>query len=280
MTPAAAAPFGQPTQRRHHGRNHHWTRTRGGIWAIRAVTLVALLSVWQLVGSGVNSAILVPPTAVAGAFYDLAIASPQLFDAAVISARAFAIGYGAAILVGVTIGLIMGRARRVDVVLDPWVFFLYAIPTIALIPLLVLWFGIDDLVRVVLVFLSSLFTIIINTAAGVKQVDEDLIDVGRTFCASERQLTKEIILPAAFPYIFAGIRIALSQAIVGVIGAEFLVVITGLGGMILTFANSFETARMFVPIIAIVFLSLCMSTLMNRAQRRINRWQYVPDDEP
>jgi ABC-type nitrate/sulfonate/bicarbonate transport system permease component len=261
------------------GWSHRLTHSRRGVWAIRVVTLGLILGTWQLVGSNVNSAILVPPTSVAVSFYQIAIASPQLVDAMMISARAFLIGYAAAIVTGVAIGLLMGRSRRVDAVLDPWVFFLYAIPSIALIPLLVMWFGIDDLVRVVLVFLSSVFTIIINTAAGVKHVDEELIDVGRVFCASERQLARTVVLPAAFPYIFAGIRVAMSQAIVGVIGAEFLVVITGVGGMILTFANFFQTANMFVPIIALVAVSLVLSSLMNVAQARINRWQDASERE-
>lgn len=261
-----------------HERQRDWTRTRWGIWTIRIVTLVVLLGGWQLVGSFVNPALLVPPSDVALAFYNLGITSPQLVQAAIVSAQAFAIGYGAAILVGVTIGLLMGRFRRVYDVLDPWVFFLYAIPTIAVIPLLVIWFGIDQEVRVVLVFLASVFTIIISTAAGVKNVDQDLIDVGHAFCANERQLTRTIILPAAFPFIFAGIRLAMSQAIVGVIGAEFLVVITGLGGMILTAANSFQTANMFVPIIAIIGLSVGMTAILGRIQRQIDRWQHVGDD--
>ena len=261
-----------------HGRSYRLTRTPAGVWTIRVVTLAVLLSAWQLVGSYVNPALLVPPSAIVISFYNLAITSPELINATLVSGRAFAVGYGAAIVVGVSTGLAMGRFRRVDDVLDPWVFFLYAIPTIAVIPLLVIWFGIEDEVRIVLVFLASVFTIIITTAAGVKNVDQDLIDVGRAFCANERQLTRTIILPAAFPFIFAGIRLAMSQAIVGVIGAEFLVVITGLGGMILTYANSFQTANMFVPIIAIVALSVVMTSLLGRVQDRIDRWQHQGDE--
>lgn len=276
--PVEAARPGRAGQRpRHHARS--WTRTRRGIWAIRAVTLAIILVAWQIIGSNVSAALFVPPTAVAKAFWDLGLASPQLIDAILTSGRAFLLGYSAAILVGVTVGLVMGRSHRADVVLDPWVFFLYAIPSIALIPLLVLWFGIDDLVKIVLVFLSSVFTIIINTAAGVKRVDEEFVDVGRSSCANERQLMRTIILPAAFPYIFAGVRLALSQAIVGVIGAEFLVVITGLGGMILTAANYFQTAKMFVPILVIVAISMGLSALMNMLQRRIGRWEHLMDVE-
>ena len=278
MSSVATATKIKPAVRRH-GRAHHFTRTWQGVWTIRAVTLVLILSVWQLVGMNVNAALLVPPSAIVSSFYNLAIASPELVNAIAVSARAWAIGYAAAIVVGVTIGIVMGRFRRVYDVLDPWVFFLYAIPTIAIIPLLVIWFGIDELVRVVLVFLASVFTVIISTSAGVKNVDQDLLDVGRAFCASERQLTLTIVLPAAFPFIFAGVRLAMYQAIVGVIGAEFLVVITGLGGMILNYANSFETANMFVPIIAIVAISVILTAVLGAAQQRINRWQYNGIDE-
>lgn len=258
------------------GASHRsWQDTRRGILAARLFSLVVLLAIWERVASGVSVIILVPPTAIARAFYQLAIAQPTLWQAVAESGRSFIVGFAAAIVVGILVGVAMGRSRVLDDVLDPWVFFLYAIPTIAVIPLLVIWFGIDDSIKYVMVFLASVFTIIINTAAGVKNVDQELIDVGRSYCGRERQITRTIILPATIPFIFAGIRIAMSQAIVGVIGAEFLVVVNGLGGMILNAAVRFQTANMFVPIGAIVAIALLLNGTMGLLQRRITPWESV-----
>lgn len=266
--PAPAGPFSTTA-----GIPRVWTESAGRILALRLVSLVVLLIVWEQFASGVNSAILVGPLQIAKAFFQLAVAQPVLWDAILISGRAFIVGFTAAIVVGVTVGLAMGRLRVLGDLLDPWVFFVYAIPSIALIPLLIIWFGIDDVIKVVLVFLASVFTIIINTYAGVKNVDPELIDVGRSFCAGEVQITRTVVVPATIPFIFAGVRIAMSQAIVGVIGAEFLVVVDGLGGLILNAANRFQTAKMFVPIGAIVVIALLLNATMGWLQRRVTPWE-------
>jgi NitT/TauT family transport system permease protein len=176
-------------------------------------------------------------------------------------------------VVGILIGLAMGRSRTLERVLDPWVFFLYAIPSIALIPVMVIWFGIGDLVKIMLVFIASVFPIIINTAAGVRNVDEEVIDTARAYCATERQILRTVVLPGSVPFIFAGVRVGLSQALVGVIGAEILSIISGLGGLIITYANDFKTDEMFAPIVVIIVLALLMTEIMRRVQARVSRWR-------
>ncbi|MDH3463565.1 MAG: ABC transporter permease subunit, partial [Acidimicrobiia bacterium] len=193
--------------------------------------------------------------------------------AALTTARAFAIGYGVATVLGLTIGLIMGRSRLAEYVLDPYVALMYALPSIAMIPVLVLWFGIGDLLRVVLVILASTFPIIYNTSTGVKNVDPDLIEVGLSFNASQRKIASSIIFPGALPLIFAGLRIGLSGALVGIIGAEIIAVITGLGGLVIEYADRFQMANMFVPIIFIAGIAVLITAGMNRVQTIFNRWE-------
>ncbi|REK10654.1 MAG: ABC transporter permease subunit, partial [Actinobacteria bacterium] len=171
------------------------------------------------------------------------------------------------------IGLLMGRSRLAEYVLDPYVALMYALPSIALIPVLVMWFGIGDLLRVVLVILASVFPIIYNTMTGVKNVDPELIDVGRSFAASRRKVASSIIFPGALPLIFAGLRIGLSGALVGIIGAEIIAVITGLGGLVIEFADRFQMAEMFVPIIFIAALAVAITAGMNRIQNIFNQWE-------
>jgi ABC-type nitrate/sulfonate/bicarbonate transport system permease component len=256
------------------GPGRGWTYTRGGIWSIRILSLVVFLAAWEFFATGLNRALIVPPSEIAVKLYEMTVVDPILWEAIWTTVRAFAIGFGAAIAVGISVGLVMGRFQRLDYVLDPWVFFLYALPSVALIPVLVIWFGIEDLLRYVLVFLASVFPVIINTAAGVKNIDQELIDTARAYCANERQIVRTVVLPASIPFIFAGLRVGMSQGLVGVIGAEYLAVVTGLGGLVINSANTFQTARMFVPIVVIVVIALALSETMKRLQRRFSRWEF------
>jgi ABC-type nitrate/sulfonate/bicarbonate transport system permease component len=237
------------------------------------VSVIAVLAVWEVAGISTSRALLAPPSEIFAAGYRLVVVEGVILDAMLTTARAFFIGYGVAVVLGLVIGVIMGRSRLAEYLLDPYVTFFYAVPSIALIPVLVIWFGIGDTLRVVLVVLASVFPVILNTAAGVKSVDRDLIEVGRSFCMSERKIAWGIMLPAALPFIFAGIRIGLSHALVGIIGAEIIAVITGLGGLIILYANQFKMPEMIVPILFIMALAVTITSLMNRAQRYFTRWE-------
>jgi ABC-type nitrate/sulfonate/bicarbonate transport system permease component len=272
-TPLPVQPSPEPSRR-----GVRWTESRLQVLLIRLGSLVALLVIWELATRGVNRALIVPPTEIARAVYQLTVEEPILWQAAFTTGRAFLAGFALAIVVGVAVGLAMGRSKRLDEVLDPWVFFLYAVPSIALIPVFVIWFGIADLLRVVLVFFASVFPVIINTASGVKNVDQELVDVGRSFAANERQIMRTVVLPASVPFIFAGIRVAMSQALVGIIGAELLAVITGLGGLVIRYANTFQTARMYVPILAIIVIALILTETMRRLHRRFSRWESTVEE--
>ena len=263
----------------HHRARRGFLYTRTGVWTVRIVTFVVLIAAWELYASGVSRALFAPPSAIVESIVELAIVDRSLWGALAISIGALFVGFGLAVVVGVAIGLIMGRFRAVEYVLDPYVSFLYALPSIALIPLLVIWFGIDTELRLALVFLAGVFPVIINTMAGVKNVDSELIDVGRVACASERQMVITVVLPAALPFIFAGVRVALSQALVGVIVAEMTAIITGLGGMIIRFANFFQTANLFVPILAIMVVSITLTTLIRRLERRLMPWDHRHTEE-
>lgn len=273
--PARIAPLHHP----HHRPRRGFLYTRTGVWTVRLVTFVLLIVGWELYGSSVSRALFAPPSAILESIIELTLVDGTLWGALAISMGALLLGFGLAIVTGILVGLVMGRFRSVEYVLDPYVSFLYALPSIALIPLLVIWFGIDTELRLALVFLAGVFPVIINTMAGVKNVDRELLDVGRVACASERQMVTTIVLPAALPFISAGIRVALSQALVGVIVAEMTAIITGLGGMIIRFANFFQTANLFVPILAIMVVSVSLTALLKWAERRLMPWDHRHSEE-
>ena len=173
------------------------------------------------------------------------------------SITAFLIGMALAIVVGIAIGVAMGRVRIVELILEPYVTALYSTPSIALIPLFILWFGVGLTAKAFIIFFLSIFIIVINTFTGVKNLSQSIVDVGAAFGANERQAFWMIVLPAALPFIMTGLRLAVGRGILAMIVAEFFTSISGLGGMIVKYGNFFQTAKMFVPILLVSLLGVC-----------------------
>ena len=178
-----------------------------------------------------------------------------------------------AIVIGIPVGLVIGRFRTMEAAFGIFITAGYAMPLVALVPLLILWLGLGFKVKVAVVFLMSLFPICINTWLGVKSVPKTLIDVGKSFVASDAVILRRIVLPATLPYIMAGIRLAVGRAVVGMVIAEFFTQISGLGGIIINAANNFDTATMFVPIIVLMVLAVGLNALIGRFERIVAPWQ-------
>jgi NitT/TauT family transport system permease protein len=170
------------------------------------------------------------------------------------------------------LGVLMARFRVVEHAVDMYVSALYATPQVAFVPLLILWFGIDVKAKVIVVFMFSVFPIIINTYQGVKSVDPRLLEVARSFVSSEAALWGDVILPSAIPFIVAGLRLAVGRALIGMVLADFLTSISGLGYMIVKYQNSFQTAKLFVPIVVLMFLGVVLMELVKRLQTRLAPW--------
>jgi NitT/TauT family transport system permease protein len=239
---------------------------------IRLVTAGAFLLAWELYGRSLNPIFLSYPTAVAGAFVEL-LANGQLVNATVQSMSALALGFSVSIVAGITVGLLMGRFRTVYHALDPFVTALYNTPSVALIPLIQLWFGLGLQAKVVIVILSAFFPIVINTFAGVRNTSRSMVDVVRAFGASERQVMTKVVLPAAVPFIMAGMRLAVGRAVIGIVVAEFFTALSGLGGLIIVFSNSFATAKLFVPVITLVVLGLTLTAAARALEARFATWK-------
>jgi NitT/TauT family transport system permease protein len=261
--------FGEPTK----GKGLLYSKT--GIWAIRLSFLAGmiLLFEWYVTAFDVSRALLAPPSAIAESVVELVFQTPfPVIRALGDSLLALGIGLTLVLILGIPIGLAMGRSRRFESLLDPWVTVLYVMPSIAFIPILVITVGFDFTLRVILVVISGIFPMIINTMAGVKAVDPEYVDGGRAFTASELQIMRTIIVPASLPFIFAGLRIAFSSAWVGVILAEMTAVLTGIGGLILTYSNFFRTADLFVPILAIMIVAVFIQWSMAKLMVRLTPW--------
>lgn len=245
---------------------------RAGVWTIRLVTALVIFGAWELYGRTINRALFAPPSRVGKAFYELAIDSTILWEAIADSLKVLAIGFFIGIVVGTFLGVVMGRFRLLEYIMDPYVSFLYALPMVVIVPLLIIWIGIGTVTRIAIVFSISVVPILLNTMAGAKQVSEELVDVGRNYGASQRQILRTIIVPGILPYFFAGLNVGIGSALIGMILGEMLLVIRGLGGLIVEYSNFFRPDRVFVGLFAIVALSIVLRFLMRTLKRRLMPW--------
>jgi NitT/TauT family transport system permease protein len=237
--------------------------------------LILILVVWELVGPLVSPILFSYPSKIAVAFYELTFVTGELPYYAVESLQVLFYGLGLAILVGVPLAVLMARVRPVDWALDLPINALYATPMVALVPLLVLWFGIYMQAKVIVVFLFAVFPILINTYQGVRECDKNLLEVARSFRSPEWRMWQDVLLPFALPYIAAGIRLAIGRGLVGMVIAEFYTTISGLGYMITRYAHIFETDKTFVPVLLLMFLGVSLTSGLKWIERRIAPWSRV-----
>jgi NitT/TauT family transport system permease protein len=242
------------------------------VLAIRLVSLAVFLTAWELYGRSVNPILFTYPTAVAGAFAELAT-SGELFSYLAQSLYVLVIALVLSVLAGIPLGVLLARFTTLEVATDLYINALYATPMVAVVPLIVLWFGFGIPAKVVIVFLFMIFPILINTQQGVKHVDGGLMEVARSFCSTESQLWRDLVLPSALPFIAAGLRLAIGRGLVGMVIAEFYTSIAGLGYMIVRYANAFETAKLFVPIVVLMAMGILLVQGARALELRIAPWQ-------
>src|SRR5215467_2200385 len=241
--------------------------------AIRIASLVVVLGGWDFFGRQTNPILFTYPTAIANAAIKM-VASGELWKYLSQSLIVLFAGLGLAAIFGVALGLVMARFWVVDLALDTYITALYSIPSVALVPVLVLWFGFEATAKIAVVFLFTFFPIVINTYQGVKNVDERLIEVGRAFRCSERDLWIHIVLPAAVPFIVAGLRLAIGRGLIGMVLADLYTAITGIGYLISRYASTYRTDAMFVPIVTLGLLGITLTGILRFVERRVAPWMH------
>ena len=239
---------------------------------VRVVSFVVVISLWEYFGRRVNPILFTYPTAVARAFVSL-VASGELQSYMTSSLLVLMYASILSIVVGVLFGVVMGRFSIIEWAADIYVSALYSTPMVAVVPLIVLWFGFKIPAKVVIVFSFMVFPVLLNTFEGVKNVDRHLQEVARSFCSSEGQLWRHLIIPSAIPFIVAGVRLAIGRGLVGMIVAEFYTSVTGLGYMIVRYANALETDKLFVPIVVVMLLGVGLMSLAKWIEGRIAPWR-------
>ena len=245
---------------------------------VRLISLVAVFVLWEFYGRRVNPILFTYPTAILRAFVGL-VASGELQSYMRESLLVLLYASVLSVVAGVVLGVAMGRFRMVEWATEIYINALYSMPMVAMVPLIVLWFGFKVPAKVIVVFLFMVFPILLNTYQGVKDVDRNLQEVASSFCSTERQLWRHLIIPSALPFIVVGMRLAIGRGLVGMIVAEFYTSVTGLGYMIVRYANAFETDKLFVPIVVVMILGVGLMSLVKWLEGRIAPWRHFDEKE-
>jgi ABC-type nitrate/sulfonate/bicarbonate transport system permease component len=247
-------------------------RLRSPLLSVGFVILV--LAAWQLSSSmhWVNPLYSSSPSQVITSAWHFLPSAEGLNDMK-ISGEEFIIGLACSIVVGVVVGLLMGWYVLVEETLGLALNIFYSLPLVALAPIIVLWFGIGILSKIVVVFVASLFPILISTLTGVKNVDRTLINLARSYNATRTEIWRTILLPAAVPSIVTGIRLGMATGLIGVIVGEFISAEAGVGFLISQAANNFNTDLLFVGLLVLAVVSVILTFVLRAVERHFNRWK-------
>jgi NitT/TauT family transport system permease protein len=224
--------------------------------------------VWEIVGQLGIMFILPPLSDVLAAAVDL-VQTPTWQSATLTTLRAFITGMALAIVVGVPLGILMGRVRIADDLLGMWVNIFSSAPLSAIVPVLMILFGFGEKTIVAAVFLFAIWIIVLDTRAGVRHISPSLIEMARSYGASRRALYAKIILWAALPEILAGIRLGLIRGVKGVVIGQLLVAIVGYGALFETFSRNFRMAEFWALTIILFAFALLIAELIERAESKV-----------
>jgi NitT/TauT family transport system permease protein len=249
-----------------------WQRNENVL--LGSLSMLIFLVLWEtVVRAGlVNPLFTSSPSRIVAAAADM-FADGSIWGHLRVSATEFFSGFALAIVIGVPLGILMGWYSRVNAVLEPFVSALYATPRIALLPLVVIWFGIGLASKVAIVFLGAIFPILVNTITGVRTIDADFIKVARSFGASDRQMFATVALPSSVPMLLTGLRLGLGHALVGIVVGEMYGATQGLGYLIAVAGARFQTDKVMVGIILIAGLGVALTELLRAIERRFERWR-------
>jgi NitT/TauT family transport system permease protein/sulfonate transport system permease protein len=235
------------------------------------LSLLVGVALWELVARQFSGFILAPPAAVLAQLGQLSLSLelPMLLGRSLLH---MIIGFAFATAIAIPVGLAMGRNRVVFELLDPIVNAFYAVPIVAFVPFLIVWFGLYFEARVALVFLMCVFDMIIVVAAGARDVGTNLIDVGRAFGAGSWQTTRLVLVPACLPFLFAALRIGVIRAVNGMITAELFFAAVNLGAFMKSASSRFDSAALLAALVVLCLFGLVLQEALKWLEARVLPW--------
>ena len=241
---------------------------RAAFW----LSLIAGAVLWEVVGRAMPTAFMVPLSATLVRLWELVTAGSLLAQLAN-SAMLFVTGLAIAMLVGMPLGLLLARAPWVRIGFEPYLMVLYATPMVALIPFILSIMGFGFWPKVLVVFLFAVFPILYNTVEGARSLKPELIEVARSFRSGEWALWHEVMLPYTLPFTMTGVRLAIGRALVGTVAAEFFLSSTGIGQLIMSASQNFDTATVFAAILVIGLIGVALMNVGRRIENHFARWR-------
>lgn len=240
--------------------------------ALRLAFLAVLLGIWTLAARRAPPGLFASPTEVAVAGWDLA-RTGKLHPAVLASLQVFLTGTALAALVGALIGAAMGLWGWLARMLDVYVHALAATPRIAFIPLIIVVLGLGIEAKVLIVFLGAVMPMILNTFAGVRAADPELIDMARATGAGRGRILTHVILPGAVPFLITGLRIGATIGLINTIVAELYTAIGGLGGLLATYGSRFRMAEYLAVVCVLALIGVAVAEGLRLLERRLLRWR-------
>lgn len=238
------------------------------------LSIIGGLAIWEVLARLLleNELLIPPPSSVARSFWNLTI-SGQLKKHFAATLLEFAYGFSTACVIGVVLGYLMGMYKRFDEIMDPWIATLYSIPIITVVPLIIIWFGIGMISKVIVVFKITAVAIILNTAAGIKNLDPVWLELAKSLRLTGWQTTYKVRLPGALPYIITGMRLGVGRALLGVIVAELMAANVGLGYLLRDSSETWDSPKLFVTVFLLAAMGLVSFHLIKRFERRLAPWR-------
>ena len=239
------------------------------------VSVVLFLAVWELVGNvyqWINPLFMSAPSLILKAAIEL-FRSGEIWNDLYVSGVEFFWGFILSVVVGIPFGIVVGWYKRAAYIFDPFVNAMNATPRVALLPLIIIWLGIGILSKVGIIFLGSVFPLMINTRDGVKTTPVNLLNAAKSFGASQWQIFASVVLPSTLPFILTGLRLAVGRALIGVFVGELYAATAGIGFMVTVAGATFQTDKVFVGILIFIIVGLVGTDALDRVERRFDKWR-------
>jgi NitT/TauT family transport system permease protein len=237
-----------------------------------ALSLIAGIALWEIAGRHSNAAFLVPLSETLTRLWEL-YSDGQLMRQFAASAALFATGFALAILVGMPLGMLLARVRVLRVAIEPYIMILYATPMVALIPFILSMMGFGFAPKVLVVFLFAVFPVLYNTIEGARSIKPEMIEVARSFRSSEWALWREVMVPYTLPFAMTGVRQAIGRGLVGMVAAEFFLSGSGLGQLIMTAGQNFDTPGVFAIILLMGLIGVALMRVGLMIEQHFARWR-------
>lgn len=254
------------------GRLRRTVSARWRVWVARPAFALLVLGAWEWSSGRVIDAFFISrPSRIFATLWEW-ISTGEIFFHMWITLQELLAGFAIGAVLGIVGGLVIGLMPFVSDVVRPFVISLHAVPSIALMPLFIIWFGLGMLPKIVMALISVSFFVFLTTFSGVLNVDRELTNAVRVMGGNQWDIIQRVILPATAGWVFAGLRISVPAAFTGAVAGELLAGNKGVGSLISASAGAFNTAGVFAGVFSLIIFAWLMSIALDMVESRMSRW--------